>query len=51
MSSQSFVNFSNTFLLLSVEVKTKYLFTFFSLIYPPALPMIGYSGSILLIFS
>ena len=43
ISSQSFANFANTFLLPSVEVKTKYLFPLFSSIYPSALPMIRYN--------
>ena len=43
-SSQSFVNFANTFLLPNVELKTKYLFPLFSSIYPSALPMIRYNG-------
>ena len=51
ISSQSFVNFANTFLLPSVEVKTKYLFPLFSAIYPSALPIIRYYGFTLLIFS
>ena len=44
ISSQTFANFANTFLLPSVEVKTKYLFALFSLIYLSALPMIRYNG-------
>ena len=40
ISSQSFLNFANTFLLPSIEVKTKYFFPLFSSIYPSALPMI-----------
>ena len=49
--SQSFVNFDNTFLLPSVEVKTKYLLPLFSSIIPSALPMIRYIGFTLLMFS
>ena len=41
---QNFSNFANTFLLPTVEVKTKYLFPLFSLIYQSALPMIRYKG-------
>ena len=50
-SSQSFVNFANTFLLPSVEIKTKYLFPLFSSIYLSASPMIRYNGFTLLRFS
>ena len=39
------------FLLPSVEVKTKYLFPLFSLIYPSTLPIIRNEGFTLLIFS
>ena len=51
ISSQSFANFANIILLTSVEVKTKYLFPLFSLIYPSASPMIRYNGFKLLILS
>ena len=51
ISSKSFVNFANTFLLPSVEAKTKNLFSLLSSIYPFALPMIRYKGHTLLIFS
>ena len=51
ISSQSFANFANTFLLPSIEVNAKYLFPLFSSMYPSALPMIRYNGFTLLIFS
>ena len=44
ISSQSLVNSVNTFLLPSLEVKTKYLFSLFSSIYPSALQIIRYNG-------
>ena len=50
-SPQSFVSFVNSFLLPSVEVKTKYLLPMFSSIYPSGLTMIRYNGFTLLIFS
>ena len=46
ISSRNFVNFVNTFLLASAQVKSKYLFPLFSLIYPTALPIIRYNGFI-----
>ena len=40
--SQSLIYFSNNSLILSVETKVKYLFRFFSSMYPFASPIIGY---------
>ena len=51
ISSQIFSSFANTFLLPSVEVKTKYWFPLFSSTYPSALPIIRYNGFTLLTFS
>ena len=50
ISFQSFVSFANTFLLPSVEVKTKCSLPLFSLIYPSTLPMSRYNGFTLLYF-
>ena len=47
----NFVNFANSFLLPTIEVKSKYMFSLFSSIYPFALPMIMYNGFTVIIFS
>ena len=50
ISSQSAVNFANTFLLPNVEVKIKYFFQLFSLMYPSDVPVIRRTGFKLTIF-
>ena len=48
ISSESFINFANTYLLPSAEIKTKYLFALFSSIYPSTLPIIRFNEFTLL---